>query len=243
MTSSLPALLWQCQTDTETATNLTSLSLSITADWDHAADECLFQCHPSPTRKRGRCRHHHSKQHRGGLPSPPISADTHTPRAALAPCLRGTHTRTLTPQPLSQLLRVVPCEAQSQAQSSRHCASSAGNGAAAKTKRELFSFPIFENKPSLSFPAEGAGQCRREGGLGRGWEGKGFCFASEARNPQKPIRLLMRCQTPSPHPVLSRNLLGYPKWQYLPLLLHTSLQDNVSSWGNTAAESWDLRQQ
>lgn len=169
MTSSLPALLWQCQTDTETATNLTSLSLplSITADWDHAADECLFQCHPSPTRKRGRCRHHHSRQHRGGLPSPPISADTHTPRAALAPCLRGTHTRTLTPQPLSQLLRVVPCEAQSQAQSSRHLnASSAGNGAAAKTKRELFSFPIFENKPSLSFPAEGAGQCRREGGWG-----------------------------------------------------------------------------
>lgn len=168
MTSSLPALLWQCQTDTETATNLTSLSLplSIAADWDHAADECLFQCHPSPTRKRGRCRHHHSRQHRGGLPSPPISADTHTPRAALAPCLRGTNTRTLTPQPLSQLLRVAPCEAQSQAQSSRHCASSAGNGTAAKTKRELFSFPIFENKPSLSFPAEGAGQCRREGGWG-----------------------------------------------------------------------------
>lgn len=180
MTSSLPALLWQCQTDTETATNLTSLSLplSITADWDHAADECLFQCHPSPTRKRGRCRHHHSRQHRGGLPSPPISADTHTPRASLAPCLRGTHTRTLTPQPLSQLLRVVPCEAQSQAQSSRHCASSAGNGAAAKTKRELFSFPIFENKPSLKELANVG-----ERGVGERMRRQGILFCKWSQKP------------------------------------------------------------
>lgn len=35
-----------------------------------------------------------------------------------------------------------------------------------------------------------------EGGSGDG-KARGLCFASEARNPQKPVRLLMSCHTPS----------------------------------------------
>ncbi|KAG7243537.1 hypothetical protein INR49_011093 [Caranx melampygus] len=108
-----------------------------------------------------------------------------------------------------------PCEAQPQSSGPR--ASSAGNGTAAKTKRGLFSLPIRENKPLLSLPAEGAGLWRREGvqEWERTGEGKGFCFASEAKNPQKPVWLLMRCHTP-PHPILSRNHLCYPTRQQTP---------------------------
>ena len=99
MTSSHSStLLWQCQTDTKTATSLTSLSLSlplflslsVTADWDHAADECVFQCHPSPARERGRCGHYHNRKHRGGIPSPGLHADAHPPGAALTSRLRWT---------------------------------------------------------------------------------------------------------------------------------------------------------
>lgn len=73
--------------------------------------------------------------------------------------------------------------------------SSAGNSAAAKTKTGLFLLPIHENKPSLSFPAEGAGQWLREG-----TRSQGVCRASESRNPLKP--------QPS-CPILSRSHLCY----------------------------------
>lgn len=58
----------------------------------------------------------------------------------------------------------------------------------------------------------------------RGEEGKGFCFASEARNPQKPVRLLMRCHTPptpSCHATTSVTLHGnaaYPNLTFNPPL-------------------------
>ena len=65
-----------------------SVCLSTTADWDHAADECVFQCHPSPARERRRCEHHHKRRHRGGIPSHGL----HPAGAALAPRLKWTHT-------------------------------------------------------------------------------------------------------------------------------------------------------
>lgn len=94
-----------------------------------------------------------------------------------------------------------------------HSTPSTGKVTAAKTKRALFSLPIRENKPLLSFPAEGASWWRgwRVAGGGRG---TGKARGSVCKRGQKPTETSMVDDGLSHtlHPIQSRSQLRYPRW-------------------------------
>lgn len=225
MTSFLSTLLWQCQTDTETATNLTSLSrFSLSLSQLTEIMQLMNAYFSAIRRQRGKGEDvditiaestEVGFHHLGSTPTPtllelpshpvwegPIPGHPRTPTVLL-------HVAPMRPSPSPQDPAPPPL----------------GTARQPKQREGCFRSPSVKINPHWALQLKELADA--EGRRGR--EGKGFCFASEARNPQKPMRLLMRCHTPptpSCHATTSVTLHGntpYPHHHPTPLTMWETL--------------------